>query len=157
MLRAPLEALCLHIKILGHANVEEFLMKAIQVRQPERIQRRRRSFSRCISSPNTFRSCGFHRSVSFDRPLQPPSRTAVQHTMRGLRSIKALEEDEKQETLTPLGFHLASLPVDVRIGKMMLYGCIFRCLDPVLTIAAGMSLRSPFYAPLDKRDEVSFL
>ncbi len=86
------------------------------------------------------------------KAIQPPSRASIQHTMRGLRAIKALEEDEKQESLTPLGFHLAALPVDVRIGKMMLYACIFRCLDPVLTIAAGMSLRSPFYAPIDKRE-----
>ena len=42
-----------------------------------------------------------------------------------------------REYLTPLGYHLAALPVNVRVGKMMLYGTIFRCLDPVLTIAAG--------------------
>ena len=46
--------------------------------------------------------------------------------------------------LTPLGYHLAGLPVDVRIGKLMLFGAIFRCLDPVLTIAASLSFRSPF-------------
>jgi HrpA-like RNA helicase len=43
--------------------------------------------------------------------------------------------------------------VDARIGKMMIFGCIFRCLDPVLTIAASMSFRSPFMSPLDKREE----
>ena len=32
-------------------------------------------------------------------------------------------------------------------------GCRHRCLDPVLTIAAGMSFRSPFLSPMDKRDE----
>ena len=30
---------------------------------------------------------------------------------------------------------------------------MFRCVDPVLTIAACLSYRSPFFAPLDKRDE----
>ena len=31
--------------------------------------------------------------------------------------------------------------------------CDVRCVDPVLTIAAGMSFRSPFLSPMDKRDE----
>lgn len=42
-----------------------------------------------------------------------------------------------------------------RLGKMMLYGTIFRCLEPVLIIAAAMSTRDPFVSPsLDKRAEV---
>jgi ATP-dependent RNA helicase DHX36 len=36
---------------------------------------------------------------------------------------------------------------------MMLYGAMFSCLDPVLTIAAGVGFRSPFLAPMDRRDE----
>jgi hypothetical protein len=36
---------------------------------------------------------------------------------------------------------------------MILYGAIFGCADPVLTIAAAMSHRSPFAAPIDKRDQ----
>lgn len=51
------------------------------------------------------------------------------------------------------GYHLASLPVDPRIGKMMIFGSVFKCLEPVLTIAASMSFRSPFVAPFDRRDE----
>ena len=59
--------------------------------------------------------------------------------------------DSKQE-LTALGHHLATLPVDARVGKMLLYAAILGCLDPVLTVAAALSTRSPFVAPLDKRD-----
>lgn len=66
-----------------------------------------------------------------------------------LREVGALAKDS--EDLTPLGHHLAALPVDVHIGKLMLFGAIFRCIDPVLTIAAFMNSRSPFVAPLDKR------
>jgi HrpA-like RNA helicase len=54
---------------------------------------------------------------------------------------------------TRAGYHLATLPVDPRIGKMMIFGSVFRCLEPVLTIAASMSFRSPFVSPIDKRDE----
>ena len=55
--------------------------------------------------------------------------------------------------LTSLGYHLASLPVDVRIGKLMLFGAIFRCLDPVLTIAASLSFKSPFVS--NSRKEIN--
>ncbi|CAN0479835.1 unnamed protein product, partial [Discosporangium mesarthrocarpum] len=52
--------------------------------------------------------------------------------------------------LTALGFHLATIPVEPRIAKMMLYGAIFDCVNPALTIAATMSSRHPFIAPFDK-------
>lgn len=57
------------------------------------------------------------------------------------------------ESLTALGAHLANLPVDVHIGKMILFGAIFRCLDPVLTIAAALSFKSPFMRPFGKELE----
>ena len=56
--------------------------------------------------------------------------------------------------LTPLGYHLAALAVSPRIGKMLIFGAILRCLGPILTVAAALSYRSPFAAPFDKRDEV---
>ena len=48
----------------------------------------------------------------------------------------------EEEELTALGLHLSHLPVDPRIGKMMIMGAIFGCLEPVLIIAAGMAHRS---------------
>ena len=59
---------------------------------------------------------------------------------------------DDKENLTSLGEHLASLPVDVRVGKMLLYGAVLGAW-PVLTIAAVLGGRSPFVAPLDKRDD----
>jgi len=40
------------------------------------------------------------------------------------------------------------------ICRALVHGAMFSCLDPVLTIAAGVGFRSPFMAPMDKRDEV---
>lgn len=60
---------------------------------------------------------------------------------------------EEEERLTPLGSHLANLPVDIHIGKMILFGAIFRCLDPILTIAAMLSYKSPFTRPFGKERE----
>lgn len=41
--------------------------------------------------------------------------------------------------------HKFRLPVDVHVGKMLIFGAIFRCLDSILTIAAFLSTsKSPF-------------
>lgn len=52
------------------------------------------------------------------------------------------------ENLTALGFHLARLPVEPHIGKLILFGALLGCLDPVLTIAASLSFKDPFFIPL---------
>lgn len=44
------------------------------------------------------------------------------------------------------------LPMEPKLGKMLILGAIFNCLDPVLTVVAGLSVRDPFLAPLDKKD-----
>jgi hypothetical protein len=55
------------------------------------------------------------------------------------------------KVLTPLGVHLASLPVDCRLGKLLLLGAVFGCADEALTIAATLSQRSPFLCPAERR------
>ena len=50
------------------------------------------------------------------------------------------------------GHHLAQLPVDARVGKLLLLGASLECLAPVLTIAACLSYKSPFSAPFDQQD-----
>lgn len=77
----------------------------------------------------------------FSRLIEPPRTESLRASKLRLQDLGALTADEK---LTPLGYHLASLPVDVRIGKLMLFGTIFRCLDPALTIAASLAFKSPF-------------
>ena len=51
-------------------------------------------------------------------------------------TLAELQALDPQQSLTPLGHHLATLPCDVRIGKMLLFACMLRCLHPVLVIAA---------------------
>ncbi|KAF2070679.1 hypothetical protein CYY_008005 [Polysphondylium violaceum] len=82
------------------------------------------------------------------RAIEPPSSQQILSSINELISINALDSQQK---LTPLGYHLANLPVDVYIGKMLLFGCIFRCIDPILTIAAVLSSKSPFLNPPDKK------
>lgn len=77
----------------------------------------------------------------FSRLIEPPAQGSLEAAKQRLCALGALTE---AECLTPLGWHLACLPVDVRIGKLMLLGAIFRCLDPALTIAASLAFKSPF-------------
>ncbi|CAM6062960.1 unnamed protein product [Sphagnum tenellum] len=88
--------------------------------------------------------------VSFlERALEPPKVEAVKNAMATLHEVGAVDEEEE---ITPLGYHLAALPVDVHIAKMMIYGAVFGCISPVLTVAACLSHKSPFFAPEDQRD-----
>lgn len=58
------------------------------------------------------------------------------------------------EEVTPLGEHLTAMPVDPRVGKMLVHGALLRCAGPALTIAAAMGHGRPlFYSPADKRGE----
>ncbi|XP_039513078.1 putative ATP-dependent RNA helicase DHX57 isoform X2 [Pimephales promelas] len=88
----------------------------------------------------------------FSQLIEPPTEGSLEAAKQRLCALGALTEEE---SLTPLGWHLACLPVDVRIGKLMLLGAIFRCLDPALTIAASLAFKSPFVSPWDKREEAN--
>ncbi|KAF5187424.1 Dexh-box atp-dependent rna helicase dexh3 [Thalictrum thalictroides] len=35
---------------------------------------------------------------------------------------------------------------------MLIMGAIFNCVDPILTVVAGLSVRDPFLMPIDKKD-----
>lgn len=50
------------------------------------------------------------------------------------------------------GKYLSMLPVDPKLGKMLIMGAVFHCFDPVLTIVSGLSVRDPFLLPQDKKD-----
>ncbi|KAL1783101.1 ATP-dependent RNA helicase Dhx29 [Sigmodon hispidus] len=85
------------------------------------------------------------------KALDPPQLQVISNAMNLLRKIGACELNEPR--LTPLGQHLAALPVNVKIGKMLIFGAIFGCLDPVATLAAVMTEKSPFTTPIGRKDE----
>ena len=80
--------------------------------------------------------------------LDPPSSKAIRRATGALIDVKALTSSED---LTVLGRQLAKLPVDVFLGKLILLSSIFNCLDGALTIAAILTSKSPFSAPMDAR------
>ncbi|CAN1796376.1 DExH-box ATP-dependent RNA helicase DExH5, mitochondrial [Linum perenne] len=88
-------------------------------------------------------------SEFLSRALQSPELLAVEKAIEYLKVIGALD---KNEDLTVLGQYLTMLPVEPKLGKMLLLGAIFNCLDPIVTVVAGLSVRDPFLTPLDKKD-----
>uniref|UniRef100_A0A0E0P9C1 Probable ATP-dependent RNA helicase spindle-E n=1 Tax=Oryza rufipogon TaxID=4529 RepID=A0A0E0P9C1_ORYRU len=85
------------------------------------------------------------------KAIEPPKEEAISSAIDLLYQVGAFEGHEE---LSPLGYHLAKLPVDVLIGKMMLYGAIFGCLSPILSVAAFLSYKSPFISPKDEKQNV---
>ncbi|KAL4528705.1 hypothetical protein Ndes2437A_g03253 [Nannochloris sp. 'desiccata'] len=88
-------------------------------------------------------------AVFASRVLQPPPAKAVDGALRVLREVGALNE---AEVLTPLGHYLAQLPVDARVGKLLLFAASLGCLAPALTIAACLSHKPPFATGLAAAD-----
>jgi len=82
--------------------------------------------------------------------LDPPSAKNIHRAIDALVDVRALTQAEE---LTPLGLQLARLPLDVFLGKLILLGTIFKCLDMALTVAAILSSKSPFVAPFGQRNQ----
>ncbi|CAG8438833.1 4023_t:CDS:2 [Dentiscutata heterogama] len=88
--------------------------------------------------------------------IQPPDQASVFAALDNLKSLQALDHNEE---LTSLGKVLATLPLEPGLGKMVLLGAIFQCLDPILTIGASMASKNPFLSPpyaKDRADEIRF-
>jgi HrpA-like RNA helicase len=85
------------------------------------------------------------------KTLTPPETLAVEGAMNLLHRIGALDNQK----LTALGRHLAMIPADLRCAKLMVYGSIFGCVDACVTIAAILTLKSPFVSPREKREDAT--
>ncbi|MBK1720401.1 ATP-dependent RNA helicase HrpA [Thiocystis violacea] len=80
--------------------------------------------------------------------VDPPDSRLVTDGYRTLEELGAL--DARGE-LTPLGRQLGRLPVDPRIGRLLLAAAEHHCLTEVLVIAAALSVQDPRERPLDKQ------
>jgi ATP-dependent helicase HrpA len=80
--------------------------------------------------------------------LDPPRADAIRDGYKTLFELGAL--DERRE-LTDMGRQLARLPVDPRIGRMVLAGAEEGSLHEVLVIASALELRDPRERPADRQ------
>ena len=80
--------------------------------------------------------------------LDPPDGRLIADGYRTLEELAAI--DQRGE-LTPLGLKLARLPVDPRIGRMILAATDHHCLAEVLVIASALSVQDPRERPLERQ------
>jgi ATP-dependent helicase HrpA len=77
--------------------------------------------------------------------LEPPDRRQVRDGVLLLQELGALEDGE----LTPLGRKLAQLPVDPRLGRMVLEADRLGCATEVIVLAAALSIQDPRERPTE--------
>ena len=82
--------------------------------------------------------------------IDPPDPKVVRD---GYRLLEELGAVSARGTLTALGQRLARLPVDPRLGRMLLAANDHRCLAEVLVIVSAMSIQDPRERPTDKQTQ----
>ena len=82
--------------------------------------------------------------------VEPPTPRQIDDGYKSLFELGALDE---KRALTPLGRELARLPVDPRIGRMLLAAREFNCLAEMIILTAALSIQDPRDRPSDKRQE----
>ncbi|XP_071832619.1 ATP-dependent RNA helicase TDRD9-like [Apostichopus japonicus] len=91
--------------------------------------------------------------------LDPPDLEHIETTILLLKEVGALTTVTSEAMnphdgeLTFLGRILAALPVDVKIGKLIVMGYVFGCLKECLIIGASLSLKSFFTSPYGRHLE----
>ncbi len=84
--------------------------------------------------------------------INAPDPRVIRDGYRLLQELDAL--DEKQQ-ITRLGKELARLPVDPRLGRMLIAGREFSCINECLIICSALSVRDPRERPHDKREQAA--
>jgi len=80
--------------------------------------------------------------------VDPPDPRLIKDGYRVLEEIGAVDGLRK---VTQLGRRIARLPVDPRIGRMLLEAAHTHCLREMLVIAAALSVQDPRDRPMDKQ------
>ena len=81
--------------------------------------------------------------------VEPPDARMIRDGYQTLHEIGAIDAEYQ---LTNIGRALAKLPIDPRIGRMVLAAVDEGCLDEVLVIASALTVQDPRERPLDKQD-----
>jgi len=84
--------------------------------------------------------------------IDPPDSRNIKAGIQLLEELGALEptSGDLRRRLTPLGRKLAQIPLDPRLGRMVLEADRNGCAREVLIIAAALSIQDPRERPVDK-------
>jgi len=80
--------------------------------------------------------------------IEPPPAKAISDGYALLQELGALDDENR---LTKVGEALAKLPLDPRIGRMLVAARDLGCLSEVLVIAAGLSTQDPRERPQERQ------
>jgi len=78
--------------------------------------------------------------------IEPPLGRAIADGYQLLQELGAVDDDNQ---LTPLGRKLAKLPLDPRVGRMILAAQEYHCLTEVLIVASALSVQDPRDRPVE--------
>jgi HrpA-like RNA helicase len=91
---------------------------------------------------------GDPRSFEF---IENPFPQAVEQSLLRLKDLGCIDE---RENITCLGKVLALLPVDLVLGKMLVLGQVCNIKEPMLVVAAALSVPSPFIRIPETQTEI---
>ncbi|MFN8096826.1 MAG: ATP-dependent RNA helicase HrpA [Dermatophilaceae bacterium] len=87
--------------------------------------------------------------------VDPPDPRQITDGVRLLHELGAVEDDDtprgRRQRLTRIGRTLARLPVDPRLGRMLVEADRLGCTREVLVIVAALSIQDPRERPLEKQ------
>ncbi|MGV0605930.1 ATP-dependent RNA helicase HrpA [Mycolicibacterium sp. XJ1904] len=81
--------------------------------------------------------------------LDPPDRRSIRDGVQLLQELGAFDADG---AITDVGRRLAQLPVDPRLGRMILQADTEGCVREILVLAAALSIPDPRERPADSED-----
>lgn len=81
--------------------------------------------------------------------LDPPD---IRHIREGLKVLEQLGAITESRILTDLGWQLSKLPVDPKIGTMIIKAAKTGCLTEILIIASALSIQDPRDRPLERQN-----
>ncbi|GAT12652.1 ATP-dependent RNA helicase HrpA [Mycolicibacterium novocastrense] len=81
--------------------------------------------------------------------LDPPDRRSIRDGVQLLQELGAFDADG---AITDVGRRLAQLPVDPRLGRMILQADTEGCVREILVLAAALSIPDPRERPADRED-----
>lgn len=80
--------------------------------------------------------------------IEPPDGKAISDGFNLLQELSAVNRESQ---LTPIGRQLARLPIDPRLGRMVLEGAKQGSLEEILIVAAALSVQDPRERPMDRQ------
>ena len=87
--------------------------------------------------------------VHFDF-IDPPAPETMMRAIEMLNYLGAMDDDGN---LTELGSQMNQFPLEPELAKIVLAGVKYKCVNDMLTIAATLSVKSPFLRPRGKENE----